>query len=132
MATVQLLLVNLAVLHAAGIDNPPRDLVCFMGGRHSGARINSGFRADCRAAREAEHVEYPDAATIRLTAKGREHLRVRAVHRPPATNREVHEHILRKLRGDRSRQLFRMLRDGRPRSLEDVARELRYSHAGVR
>jgi hypothetical protein len=129
--TVEGVLFSLAVLHAAGIEHPLRDLVSFFSGRQSG-KDNSGFRADRRAAQELEYVESPDAATLRLTPAGRAHLRIRAVHRPPATNRDVHEHILRTLTGDRSRQLFRMLRDGRPRSLEDVARELGYSHARVR
>jgi hypothetical protein len=106
--TVEGVLFSLAVLHAAGIEHPLRDLVSFFSGRQSG-KDNSGFRADRRAAQKLEYVESPDAATLRLTPAGHEHLRIRAVHRPPATNRDIHAHILRTLAGDRSRQLFGML-----------------------
>jgi hypothetical protein len=129
--TVEGVLFSLAVLHAAGIELPLRGLVSFFSGRQSG-KDNSGFRADRQAAKKLDYVEYPDGATMRLTPAGHAHLRIRAVRRPPATNRDIHAHILRTLAGDRSRQMFGMLRDGRPRSLEDVARELGYSHARVR
>ena len=129
--TMEGVLISLAILHAAAIERPLRDLVSFFSGRQSG-RDNSGFGADRRAAKALNYVEYPDAVTIRLTPAGHAHLRIQAVRRPPATNRDVHEHVLRTLKGERSIRLFRMLRDGQPRSLEDVATELGYLHSRVR